>query len=76
MTAHYVKKLPTPYWVGTGRMQQFLQRMQNATLDGLDPAAYPIDQLRQIAAEAQSGGAAEGGEGRTLLLGLLHRLCC
>lgn len=60
LTAHYVKGASAPYWVGAGHMQQFLQRLQNATLDGLDPAAYPVEQLREIAAEAQSGGAQEG----------------
>jgi L,D-transpeptidase YcbB len=62
LTAFYVKNNAQPYWVGTNHMQQFLQRMQNATLDGLDPAAYPIDSLRQLAANAQSGGVAEGAK--------------
>ena len=30
LTAHYIKGASAPYWVGTGRMQQFLQRMQFA----------------------------------------------
>lgn len=62
LTAHYVKGASAPYWLGQGRMQQFLQRLQNATLDGLDPAAYPVDELRQLAADAQRGGAEEGAK--------------
>jgi L,D-transpeptidase YcbB len=62
LQAHYVKSAAEPYWVGTGRMQQFLTRLQNATLDGLDSAAYPIAALRQVAADAQSGGADEGAK--------------
>lgn len=60
LDAFYIKNKAQPYWVGTNHMQQFLQRVQNATLDGLDPSAYPIDSLRQLAADAQSGGVAEG----------------
>ena len=62
LSAFYVKGRAAPYWVGTGHMQQFLQRLQNATLDGLDPNAYPIDALRDLASAAQSGGAAEGAK--------------
>ena len=62
LSAHYVKGGAAPYWVVTGRMQQFLARLQNASLDGLDATAYPIDALRELAADAQSGGAEEGAK--------------
>jgi len=62
LAAFYIKNNAQPYWVGTNHMQQFLQRLQNATLDGLDPNAYPVDSLRQLAADAQSGGVAEGAK--------------
>jgi murein L,D-transpeptidase YcbB/YkuD len=62
LSAFYVKGNAKPYWVGGNHMQQFLQRLQNATLDGLDPNAYPVDALRELAADAQSGGAEEGAK--------------
>jgi L,D-transpeptidase YcbB len=67
LSAHYVKGGAAPYWVGTGRAQQFLSRLQNATLDGLDASAYPVDALRDLAAAAQQGGAAEGAKAELYL---------
>lgn len=49
LAAHYVKNNASLYWVGSTRTLQFIQRMQNATLDGLDPEAYPIDSLIDLA---------------------------
>src|SRR4029078_7189133 len=39
--AHYVYNGGTVYWVGTGRMTPFIQRLIDAEDDGLNPADYP-----------------------------------
>jgi L,D-transpeptidase YcbB len=43
--AHYVKDKGTVYWVGTGRMTPFVQRLADAEDDGLNPEDYPVDSL-------------------------------
>ncbi|WP_373505833.1 murein L,D-transpeptidase [Aestuariivirga sp.] len=48
LTAHYVQDQGTIYWVGTGRMTPFLQRLADAADDGLNPDDYPIDALIQL----------------------------
>ena len=48
LMAHYVTNQGPVYWVGTGRMTPFLQRIANAAADGLNPADYPVDALRQV----------------------------
>ena len=45
LKAHYVDNAGTIYWVGTGRMTPFIQRLLDAEDDGLNPADYPIDTL-------------------------------
>jgi murein L,D-transpeptidase YcbB/YkuD len=45
LKAHYVDNRGTIYWVGTGRMTPFIQRLLDAEDDGLNPADYPIDTL-------------------------------
>jgi L,D-transpeptidase YcbB len=45
LKAHYVDNGGTIYWVGTGRMTPFIQRLLDAEDDGLNPADYPIDTL-------------------------------
>ena len=45
LRAHYVDNAGTIYWVGTGRMTPFIQRLVDAEDDGLNPADYPIDTL-------------------------------
>lgn len=45
LKAHYVDNAGTIYWVGTGRMTPFIQRLVDAEDDGLNPADYPIDTL-------------------------------
>lgn len=62
LKAHYVTGKATLYWVGTGRMAQFLGRLGTANLDGLDSDAYPVGSLRDLAQSAQTGGAAEGAK--------------
>ncbi|MFN4141531.1 murein L,D-transpeptidase [Aestuariivirga sp.] len=62
LIAHYVRDQGDVYWVGTGRMTPFLQRLADAAEDGLNPADYPIDALMQlrddITAEDVDGAAA------------------
>ena len=45
LRAHYVDNGGTIYWVGTGRMTPFIQRLVDAEDDGLNPSDYPIDTL-------------------------------
>src|SRR5262245_39050132 len=45
LKAHYVGNGGTIYWVGTGRMTPFIQRLLDAEDDGLNPADYPIETL-------------------------------
>jgi murein L,D-transpeptidase YcbB/YkuD len=48
LTAHYVQQRGTIYWVGTGRMTPFIQRLIDAEDDGLNRADYPTDALIQL----------------------------
>jgi L,D-transpeptidase YcbB len=57
LTAHYIRNNAPIYWVGTGRMLPFVQRMQFAVNDGLDPASYPVDALIGLAKKAGSSDA-------------------
>ena len=64
LIAHYVRDKGTIYWVGTGRMTPFIQRLADAADDGLNPTDYPIDSLIQLRdaidpAEPQGAAAAE-----------------
>ena len=64
LVAHYVREKGTIYWVGTGRMTPFIQRLADAADDGLNPTDYPIDSLIQLRdaidpAEPQGAAAAE-----------------
>ena len=45
---HYVRDKGAIYWVGTGRMTPFLQRLADAADDGLNPDDYPIDALIEL----------------------------
>ena len=57
LTAHYVKNNAPIYWVSTGRALTFVQRMQSAVNDGLDPVAYPVEALIDLAKKAGNGDA-------------------
>ena len=61
LKAHYVDNGGTIYWVGTGRMTPFIQRLEDAQFDGLNPDDYPIDTLinvrDSIAANDPTGAA-------------------
>lgn len=48
LIAHYIRDQAPIYWVGTGRMTPFLQRLADAGDDGLNPADYPIDALIEL----------------------------
>jgi L,D-transpeptidase YcbB len=48
LTAHYVNNGGAIYWVGSGRMDKFIARIQKATYDGLNPSDYPVDTLVSI----------------------------
>ena len=56
---HYVANRGSIYWVGTGRMTPFLQRIENAQLDGLNPADYPAESLAEMR-DSVSAGDPEG----------------
>jgi L,D-transpeptidase YcbB len=55
LTAHYISGRGAVYWVGTGRMDQFIARVQRATYDGLNSGDYPVDSLAQVRDAADSG---------------------
>ena len=64
LVAHYVKDQGTIYWVGTGRMTPFIQRLADAADDGLNPEDYPVDALINLRDaispdDPQSAAAAE-----------------
>jgi len=42
---HYVDNNGTIYWIGTGRMTPFIQRVVDAAADCLNPDDYPLDTL-------------------------------
>ena len=48
LTAHYVGGHGSIYWVGTGRMESFIQRLQQAKYDGLNSADYPVAYLTSL----------------------------
>ena len=48
LAAHYVNGHGSIYWVGTGRMDSFIQRLQQAKLDGLNSADYPVAYLMSL----------------------------
>ena len=45
LEAHYVRDKGTIYWVATGRMTPFIQRLIDAADDGLNPGDYPVEAL-------------------------------
>lgn len=64
LIAHYIRDQAPVYWVGTGRMNPFLQRLADAGDDGLNPQDYPIDSLIELRdtinpADAEGAAAAE-----------------
>ena len=62
LKAHYIRDKGTIYWIGSGRMTPFLQRLADAEDDGLNPADYPVDSLiglRDAIEPSDSYGAAQ-----------------
>ncbi len=57
LIAHYIRDQGPVYWVGTGRMNTFLQRLADAADDGLNPADYPIDALIELRDTVEPGDA-------------------
>lgn len=57
LMAHYIRDEGTIYWVGTGRMTPFLQRLADAESDGLNPADYPVDGLIALRNSIEPGDA-------------------
>ena len=49
LNAYYQENAGPLLWVGTGRIPEFLDRLAAAKTDGLDPAAYPLDNLLELA---------------------------
>ncbi len=52
LVAHYLKNDAGVYWVDTGRMLPFVQRMNAAVYDGLDTTSYPVTALIDLAKKA------------------------
>ena len=48
LKAHYLDNDGSIYWVGTGRMTPFIQRLEDAQFDGLNPDDYPVDTLIDV----------------------------
>lgn len=48
LKAHYLENRGSIYWVGTGRMTPFIQRLEDAQFDGLNPDDYPVDTLIDV----------------------------
>jgi L,D-transpeptidase YcbB len=62
LTAHYVGGRGSVYWVGTGRMEKFIQRIQRATYDGLNPSDYPVENLITLRDELDPNDANAAAE--------------
>jgi L,D-transpeptidase YcbB len=67
LATHYVKNRAAVYWVGTGRAVPFLQRMNNAVYDGLEPTAYPQSALQKLAVRGESGDVAAAAQAELYL---------
>ncbi len=48
LKAHYLGNGGSIYWTGTGRMTPFIQRLEDAQFDGLNPDDYPVDTLIDV----------------------------
>jgi L,D-transpeptidase YcbB len=55
LTAHYVSSRGAIYWVGTGRMDSFITRLQKAKNDGLNSADYPVAFLTSLRDDLNPG---------------------
>jgi L,D-transpeptidase YcbB len=55
LATHYIRDKGAVYWVGTGRMTAFIQRLADAEDDGLNPEDYPVDSLIQLRDSIEPG---------------------
>jgi L,D-transpeptidase YcbB len=55
LVTHYVTNHATPYWTTAVHSLPFIQRVQNAAYDGLEPSAYPTTALINLATKANTG---------------------
>jgi murein L,D-transpeptidase YcbB/YkuD len=62
LSSHYLKQNGSIYWVNSGRMNQFLQRLQRAQYDGLNPQDYPADSLADLSNNLNSDDARAAAE--------------
>ncbi len=53
LIAHYLDGNGALHWVGTGRLQQLIDRLAKAETDGLKPKDYPSDYLIELRDSAQ-----------------------
>jgi murein L,D-transpeptidase YcbB/YkuD len=66
LQAHYVTNGGSIYWIGTGRMTPFLQRIAAADADGLNPEDYPLDALKQVREQVKGGDAYDAAQAELL----------
>jgi L,D-transpeptidase YcbB len=62
LVTHYLTNKAPIYWVGSGHMQAFVRRLNNAIYDGLDSSAYPVDALLDLTDAARSTDAFEAAQ--------------
>jgi L,D-transpeptidase YcbB len=62
LQAHYVRDKGSIYWVGTGRMTAFVQRLVDAAGDGLNAADYPVDALIDLRDSVNPGDAFQAAQ--------------
>jgi len=54
---YYVEDQGALLWIGTERMQAFIELLERAGFDGLDPRAYPIKSLQKLLQKASGSDA-------------------
>ena len=66
LKAHYVTNGGSIYWIGSGRMTPFLQRIAAAEADGLNPDDYPVEALKQVREQVKGGDAFDAAQAELL----------
>ncbi len=66
LKAHYITNDGSIYWIGTGRMTPFLQRIAAADSDGLNPEDYPVEALKQVREQVKGGDAYDAAQAELL----------
>ncbi|MBZ0216417.1 MAG: peptidoglycan-binding protein, partial [Fimbriimonadaceae bacterium] len=59
LKTYYVEGHGAPLWIGTGRMDGLIERLQKACEDGLLPHDYPVDYLKALQARIGDDAAAQ-----------------